>query len=31
LAQLFMQQGRLDEARLEFEGVIARDPSAVGP
>ena len=31
LAQLFMQQGRLEDARLEFERIVARDPSAVGP
>ena len=31
LAQLFMRQRRLDEARAEFEGMAKRDPSAVGP
>ncbi len=30
LAQLYMQQRRLDEARAEFEGMVKRDPSAVG-
>ena len=30
LAQLYMQQGRLDEARAEFEGIVERDPSAIG-
>src|SRR5204862_1860628 len=30
LAQLYMQQRRIDEARAEFEGVVQRDPSAVG-
>jgi len=31
LGQLYVQQGRLDEARSEFEGMVQRDPSAVGP
>ena len=30
LAQLYIQQRRLDEARAEFEGIAQRDPSAVG-
>ena len=30
LAQLYMQQRRIDEARAEFEGIVQRDPSAVG-
>jgi Tfp pilus assembly protein PilF len=30
LAQLYVQQGRLDEARAEFEGLAKRDPSNVG-
>ena len=30
LAQLYMQQRRIDEARAEFEGMVKRDPSAVG-
>jgi len=29
LAQLFMKQRRLDEARAEFEGIAQRDPSSV--
>ena len=31
LGQLYVQQGRLDEARSEFEGMVQRNPSAVGP
>lgn len=31
LAQLYMQQQRLDDARTEFEGMVKRDPSAPGP
>jgi tetratricopeptide (TPR) repeat protein len=31
LAQLFVQQKRLDEAKAEFEGMVKRDPTAVGP
>ena len=31
LAQLYMQQKRLDEARAEFEGMVKRDPTAPGP
>ena len=31
LAQLYMKQGRLDEARVEFEGMVKRDPRAAGP
>ncbi len=30
LARLYMQQRRTDEARAEFEGIVRRDPSAVG-
>jgi tetratricopeptide (TPR) repeat protein len=30
LAELYMQQKRLDQARAEFEGIAQRDPSAVG-
>jgi tetratricopeptide (TPR) repeat protein len=30
LAQLYTRQGRLEEARVEFEGIAARDPSAAG-
>jgi Flp pilus assembly protein TadD len=30
LGQLYLQQRRLDEARTEFEGMVRRDPSAVG-
>jgi len=29
LAQLYIQQRRIDEARAEFEGIVQRDPSAV--
>jgi Flp pilus assembly protein TadD len=29
LAQLYIQQRRIDEARVEFEGIVQRDPSAV--
>ena len=29
LAQLYLDQGRMDEARSEFEGMVTRDPSAV--
>jgi tetratricopeptide (TPR) repeat protein len=31
LAQLYMQQQRLDEAKTEFEGMVKRDPRAAGP
>jgi tetratricopeptide (TPR) repeat protein len=31
LAQFYMRQHRLDEARAEFEGMSKRDPRAVGP
>ena len=31
LAQLYMKQQRLDEARAEFERMVKRDPRAVGP
>jgi tetratricopeptide (TPR) repeat protein len=31
LAQLYMQQQRLDDARAEFEGMVSRDPAAAGP
>jgi tetratricopeptide (TPR) repeat protein len=31
LAQFYMRQRRLDEARSEFEGIVKRDPRAVGP
>jgi tetratricopeptide (TPR) repeat protein len=31
LAQLYVQQQRLDAARAEFEGMVKRDPRAVGP
>jgi Tfp pilus assembly protein PilF len=30
LAQLYVRQQRIDEARAEFEGIVKRDPSAVG-
>jgi len=30
LAQLYARQGRLEEARVEFEGIASRDPSATG-
>jgi Flp pilus assembly protein TadD len=30
LAQFYRRQGRLDEARAEFEAVITRDPPAIG-
>jgi tetratricopeptide (TPR) repeat protein len=30
LAQLYMRQRRIDEARAEFEGIVQRDPSALG-
>ncbi len=30
LAQLYVEQRRIDEARAEFEGIVKRDPSAVG-
>jgi tetratricopeptide (TPR) repeat protein len=30
LAQMFVQQGKLEQARLEFEGIARRDPSAIG-
>jgi tetratricopeptide (TPR) repeat protein len=30
LAQLYIQQRRIDEARAEYEGIVQRDPSAVG-
>ncbi len=30
LAQLYIKQRRLDEARIEFEGLVQRNPSAVG-
>jgi len=30
LAQLYLQQKRIDEARAEFEGIAQRDPSNVG-
>ena len=30
LAQLYRRQGRLDQARAEFEGIVERDPSAIG-
>jgi len=30
LAQLYIQQRRLDEARAEFESIVRRDPSAIG-
>lgn len=30
LAQLYIKQRRIDEARTEFEGVVKRDPSDVG-
>ena len=30
LAQLYLKQRRLDEARIEFEGIAKRDPSDVG-
>jgi putative PEP-CTERM system TPR-repeat lipoprotein len=30
LAKRYMKQGRLDEARAEFEGIAKRDPSAIG-
>ena len=31
LAAHYLRQQRLDEARLEFEGMVKRDPSAAGP
>jgi tetratricopeptide (TPR) repeat protein len=31
LAQFYVRQQRLDEARSEFEGLVKRDPRAVGP
>jgi tetratricopeptide (TPR) repeat protein len=31
LAQLYMRQKRLDEAKTEYEGMVKRDPSAPGP
>jgi tetratricopeptide (TPR) repeat protein len=31
LAQFYMQQKRLDEAKTEFEGMVKRDPSSPGP
>jgi tetratricopeptide (TPR) repeat protein len=31
LAQLYLQQQRLDDAKAEFEGIVARDPAAAGP
>jgi Flp pilus assembly protein TadD len=31
LAQMYLQQGRLDEARREYEGLAKREPTAVGP
>jgi tetratricopeptide (TPR) repeat protein len=31
LAQLYMQQNRLDDAKSEFEGMVKRDPAAAGP
>jgi tetratricopeptide (TPR) repeat protein len=31
LAELFVKQQRLDAARAEFEGMVKRDPRAVGP
>jgi tetratricopeptide (TPR) repeat protein len=31
LAQLYMKQRKLDAARAEFEGIVKREPRAVGP
>ena len=31
LAQLYIQQKRLDEARVEYERIVERDPSAIWP
>jgi tetratricopeptide (TPR) repeat protein len=30
LAQMFVRQGKLEQARLEFEGIARRDPTAIG-
>jgi tetratricopeptide (TPR) repeat protein len=30
LAQLYMQRGRLDEARAEFESIVEREPTSIG-
>lgn len=31
LGRLYVQQKRLDDARVEFEGMVKRDPAAAGP